>query len=346
MSTVETPSRPRRRGRIALLVLRVLLILLLVLGLLIAIAWAFGPREPVRLEGRFDAATIGEDIDLYLARTEADVPNLRPGAAKHVRWAYPASKARTPIALVYVHGFTADGAETQPLMNEVAAKLGANLFVTRLAGHGRNGAALAEATIGDWSDDLAEALAIGARLGERVVVVGNSTGATLATMAALQPDGANRIAGLVAIAPNYRILNPRSVILTLPFARDLIARFGPAEYGTPSANPLVEEHWTTRYPSAALLPMARLAEISRRADVASAQVPALFIYAPGDRVVDSGETARIAARWGAPHETLIVDDAGDGNQHVLAGDIVSPGTTDRLADAISTWVGTLPARRD
>lgn len=335
---------PRRASRLAR-VLRILFPVLLALGLLAALVWIFGPREPVRLEGVFDPAAIGDDVERYLARTEADVPNLRPDAAKHVRWAYPASRARTPLALVYVHGFSASGRELDPVMDMVATRLGANLFVTRLAGHGRDGAAMAEATIGDWSDDMAEALAIGRRLGERVVVVGNSTGATIAALAALRPGAEDTMAGLVALAPNFGITDWRGFLLTMPFARELTGRFGPPEWGSESPDARVNRTWTTTYPSSALLPMARIADVARGANVEAARVPALFVYAAGDTLVDARQTERLAARWGAPHETVLFEGSQDPRQHILAGDIVSPATTDLMVDIVSTWIEELPAAR-
>ena len=91
-----------------------------------------------------------------------------------------ASERKTPYSVVYLHGFSATRQETAPLAECVADSLGANLFETRLAGHGREREPLADVRAEDWLHDAAEALAIAARLGERVIVIGTSTGATLA----------------------------------------------------------------------------------------------------------------------------------------------------------------------
>ena len=97
-----------------------------------------------------------------MAEGEASVPGLRPGEARAVVWADPETRARTPIALVYVHGFSADRHEVDPLVSRIAEALGANVFYTRLKGHGRDGAALAEAMVEAWLDDVAGAGAVGA----------------------------------------------------------------------------------------------------------------------------------------------------------------------------------------
>ena len=65
--------------------------------------------------------------------------------------------------------------------------LGANLFYTRLTGHGQDGAAMAEGSVNAWINDYAEAMAIGRAIGDKVVVIGTSTGASLAIGRRAQP---------------------------------------------------------------------------------------------------------------------------------------------------------------
>lgn len=75
----------------------------LALGFLLLLAaagfWYLAPREPVDTTVHFDPSAIGGDPDAYLLRSEADIPNLRPNAQKEIVWAFPASRARTPLAI-------------------------------------------------------------------------------------------------------------------------------------------------------------------------------------------------------------------------------------------------------
>ena len=87
------------------------------------------------------------------------MPGLGPGCEKHVVWAGEPG-VRTPVSLLYIHGFSATGQELRPLPDLVAADLGANLHFTRLTGHGQDGAAMGRATLADWTRDMAEALEI------------------------------------------------------------------------------------------------------------------------------------------------------------------------------------------
>ena len=319
--------------------LRLVLAFLAVVVLAVAAAFVFGPRVAIDTTVRFDAPSIGPDPDLWLAENEAKVAGLRPGLAKEIVWAYPASRARTPLAIVYVHGFSASKGEIRPVPDIVAETLGANLFYTRLAGHGGDGAAMAEASVNDWVNDFAEAMAIGRLLGEKVVVIATSTGASLATWAAAQPDLARDLAGVVMISPNYGVQAAGAWLLTMPFGRQIAELVIGRERGFPPINEAHGRLWTTRYPTAATLPMQAASELAYGAPVERIGVPALFIFSDADRVVQPERTREIAARWGGPVETMLVEGSDDSSNHVIAGDALSPSTTTLVAERIIQWIG-------
>jgi len=318
--------------------LRRILVGLVVVVTAAAILFLLGPRVPADTSVIFDPASIGSDPAAYLERVEAKIPGIRPGLEKEIVWAYPQSRAKTPLSIVYVHGFSASKGEVRPLPDKVAAAFGANLFFTRLTGHGRDGAAMAEASVHAWVNDMAEALAVGRAIGEKVIVIATSTGGGLTTWAATQPDLMQDVAGLVLISPNYGPRARGAGLLTMPWGGLMARIVSGSERGAQPTSELRGRFWTTRYPIEAVLPMAAITEVARSAPVERIGVPALFVYSEGDRVVDHGVTAKIAARWGAPHETVVVDRTGDPSNHVIAGDAYSPATTDMLADRIVAWI--------
>ena len=183
---------------------RVLAALIVVAALLTATVWLWPAEAPLRLAA-YDA-TLPDDLDAHLAAREAVFDDLTPGTQKRIVWAGTPGE-KTPLALIYLHGFSSTSEEVRPVPDRVAAALGANLYFARLAGHGRTGTALAGATAEDWLTDLAEALAIGTRIGERVILLGTSTGATLATIGLGDPSiaaalpGADRVARMEPPAP-------------------------------------------------------------------------------------------------------------------------------------------------
>lgn len=307
-----------------------------------AVVWLTGPRVSRDTTVSFDPATIGADLDAWLAEREARVPGIRPGLEKEIVWAFPASKARTPLAIVYIHGFSASKQEIRPLPDQVAAALGANLFYTRLAGHGQDGAAMATASVNAWVNDFAEALAVGERLGERVVVVATSTGASIASWAATEPGLRERMAGLVMVSPNYGVQAGGAGLLAGPWGLQIARLVAGDERSFEPSNESHGRFWTTRYPIEAVMPMSAVVAMAAEAPVGQAEVPALFVFSDADAVVRPDLTRAAAQRWGAPHALVTVDDSGDPSNHVIAGDALSPGTTDRLAGAVTDWIRALP----
>ncbi|MEP3332842.1 hypothetical protein [Sedimentitalea sp.] len=123
-----------------------------------AVIWWLGPYEPVDLSAEFELRKFGEGVQVYFESIESRYPDITPGTEKRVVWAGQ-SETRTPISILYLHGFSATSEEIRPVPDRIAQELGANLVFTRLRGHGRGGEAMAGATVADWMYDLAEGLA-------------------------------------------------------------------------------------------------------------------------------------------------------------------------------------------
>lgn len=304
-----------------------LLLVLLALGL----AFALGPREPADTTITFDASVIGADPEAYLAKSEAQVAGIRDGLQKEIVWAFPNSKAKTRLAIVYIHGFSASKGEIRPVPDKIAAALGANLFYTRLTGHAQNGPAMAIASVNSWVNDFAEAMAIGKMIGEKVVIIATSTGAGLSTFAATDPVLSKDIAAMIFVSPNYGVQASGSFLLDLPWGRQMAHLIiGPEREFKPE-NALHAKFWTPKYPTDAILPMAALTKLARNARVENAKAPTLFIFAETDKVVRPDLTKERIKRWGGKSETFIVTAPEDPYQHVVAGDALSPGKTEEVS---------------
>jgi len=311
-------------------------VLTLIVGL--ALVYALVQPEPVDRDISFQDSALGDDLDNWLEGREAVYPDIVPGVAKRIVWA-GAPGDRTALAVIYIHGFSATSEEIRPVPDEVAKALGANLFFTRLAGHGRGSASMAEPVAGDWIEDMAEAMAIGRRLGERVLVIATSTGATLAAVAATDAVLAKDMAGIVLISPNFRLNTAAAVVLDMPLAR----WWGPVVAGdTQTFNNLTAEqakYWTTSYPTTALFPMAALSRLARGLDYGVARMPALFLYSAEDKVIDPDAIQPVIAAWGGPvtQEVRQMQAGDDPFAHVIAGEMLSPGQTEPVTAVILAW---------
>jgi hypothetical protein len=67
--------------------------------------------------------------------------------------------------------------------------------------------------------------------------------------------------------------------------------------------------------------------------------PTLVLYSPEDEVVDPAAILRYVARFGAPvRDEVQITGVEEPGRHVLAGDIVSPGTTDTVAAEVLAFL--------
>lgn len=304
--------------------------------------WYFGAYEDVDFKTTFDESQLDDGVQAYFDASEAEVANIRANSHKRVIWA-GAAENKTPLSIVYLHGFSASSEEIRPVPDDVAAALGANLVYTRFKGHGRDGDAMAQVSVPAWMADAVEALAVARRVGEKVLIISTSTGGTIAALALHRPELQKDVAGIVLVSPNFGVNNGAAALLTLPAARYwlpiLVGKtrsFEPRSAGQ-------ARNWTTQYPSVAVFPMAASVQAAVQLDYSTVNIPALFHYSKNDGVVRADITQRIAAQWGGPVETVRPELGSDDDplQHVISGDIMSPGQTARSVAAIVKWYGEL-----
>lgn len=294
-----------------------------------------GPR--VGVEHRPFTSRLPDDLSAYLANAEAAYSDITPGAEKTIIWAHPEHQ-QTDLAIVYLHGFSATRQETAPLCDELATAFGANLFYTRLSGHGRSNQALGEARAGDWLRDAEEALAIGQRLGRQVVIIGTSTGGTLAAWLAATQD-APQVLAYVLISPNFGPKDPAAQVLTWPWASTFVPwLLGPERQWTP-LNAQQARYWNHRYPTQALLPMMALVQAVEALPLEQTHAPILMIHSPQDQVVSTPAATQAFARFGSANKQRVeFQDSQDPSHHVLAGRIVAPADTARVAPLIEQFI--------
>ena len=305
---------------------------------LVALAVLSGPLFPFKPLPSDIADVVAKvpDVDLYLSRREEQHAEIKPGQAKTILWNNPAARSKTPLALVYIHGFSASRRDITPVVETLASALHANAFLTRLAAHGSASAAgFATVTAQDWLDDAREALAIGRRIGERVVLIGTSTGALLATMAALE-DNSPRIAALVLLSPNFRIRDWRAKFISGPLGRLFARIIIGSEYSFRPDSRGHAEFWTSHYPAEGVVALMDLMNYARSIHLDNLKTPTLIIYTDKDSVVD---TRAIQDRFdeiaGTPK--LIVD-LPEATRHELTGDALAPETVLPVVGQITTFL--------
>jgi len=280
-----------------------------------------------------------DNVQEYLHQREGQFRDIVPGTEKSLLWAEK-NPVQTDYALVYIHGFSASRQETNPLCAILAESLGANVFFTRLAGHGRTSEALGEVELQNWVDDYREAIEVGLCIGKKLLVIGVSTGGTLATWGAACFDHP-RVAAYMCLSPNYRPKNPFAALALWPWARIWLPLIMPEV----SFEPRNEDHrryWTERYPVEGVFPMMELLKLVRKSPVERITKPFQILYSPQDQVVDSRMTEKIFTRIGSDARSLVPRfKSDDFENHLLAGDILSPSTTDEVAGIMLEFIKAL-----
>jgi len=143
--------------------------------------------------------------------------NVRPdNEEKLVRY----SPDKTPLAILYVHGFGASRMEGEEVVNQVAEAFQANLYYVRLPGHGTNVEDHKNTPFTKYLQDAETALLMSTQLGEKVVLIGTSMGGLISTyLAAKHPD---KISAVILASPFYEFPDPTANVFKFTWGKTLI----------------------------------------------------------------------------------------------------------------------------
>ncbi|MBL7689167.1 MAG: alpha/beta fold hydrolase [Bdellovibrionaceae bacterium] len=297
--------------------------------------------------GAWNVSSVDERLrEIETGAWDAKLARIRPKQEKQVYWAHR-EKTKTPVSFVYIHGFSAGPLELEPTIQKLAAMSNANLFITRLRAHGlESGAAFRDVRAEEWLADTVEAIAVGHLIGERVVVVGMSTGASLALIATEAVSRYRREMkphGLILLSPNFRLANRGADVLMreamAPFTETVMRLVEGDEHEFPLRNEWHRERWTSRYPiegAVQLMRVLRAVAKLRLDDELLSDIPRLLLYTAKDTVVSVAEIER---RLEVSHsDGLTAVNWANGDQHQLASRAFSPEKTDELVNLIDQWV--------
>lgn len=197
-------------------------------------------------------------LEAYVGEKEGKAPTREDNEAR-IRWNEDI-RSPTEYAFVYLHGFAGSYRDGYPVNVNVPEIFGANVYLARWAGHGlRPEEALQTFTPNAAWDDALEALAIGKRLGKKVILMSTSTGGTLAIrLAATFPE---EVHALINMGPNVEDDQPGAGLLMSPWGHEL------AVLASLGSNKKVDhesaeafQYFDTIYPSRALVDLQILVQ--------------------------------------------------------------------------------------
>lgn len=226
----------------------------------LTITYYAGPQVSIQEPLSKELPTVPNDLqalESFVNEREASIPNIRPNNAGEFVW-YDSVPAITEYSIVYLHGFSASRMEGSPVHRNLAKKYGANLYLPRLAGHGlQEDEAMLDLTAEDMMQSAAEAIAIGKKIGKKVILMTTSTGGTYGLyLAEDQPD----IAALVLYSPNVKIYDPNSGLLAKPWGLQLARLVKGSDYNQWELDSARANYWTNKYRLEVLTELQALVE--------------------------------------------------------------------------------------
>lgn len=234
---------------------------LLILVLVILVYWVGPKPEAPTYSKNFPKISLPLKA-LEDSITTAEITNeaIKINNEARIIWANDSLHEKTPWAIVYLHGFTASQMEGYPVHKDVAAKNGMNLYLARLSDHGLDSNdALVKLTPDRLWETAKLALAIGHKLGDKVILMSTSTGGTLAIkLAQVYPD---KVDALINFSPNIRINNVLAPILNNPWGLSIL-KLVAGNYidNSASSDSLISQYWTVKYRAEALPQLEELVE--------------------------------------------------------------------------------------
>jgi len=293
------------------------------------LGFSLGPIPEVHQLPQEPTVPSAEDLAGFVRAQDAREPDVRSGLHSRIEWAQ-APGTRTKRAVVYLHGFSASPVEMSPVPERVAQQLGANLYLPRLRGHGISADALTGATAEEWLHDAAEALAVGRALGDELIVMGTSTGGTIALL--LQPEAD----AFVLVSPNLEPRDHAAELLLYPWMTQLFTLVLPAHTWTPR-NDEQAHGWTTTYSFHAVGEMMSLVDALRDRGTPAPTSRTLVLHTEEDDTID----VRVLDAWLHAHPDLqveVIHPRHGESPHVLAGAVTAPSQVDDVVARVVAFL--------
>ena len=320
-------------------------ITLIVLSSLLALAiviYLLGPKPQHPLYStNLPAIPPVNKLEDYVKNIESR-HKIKPNNEAEIVWADSTVKQQTEYAVVYLHGYSASKEEGNPVHINLAKKIKANLYLSRLADHGVDTVSAMEYATADrlW-ESAKQAHEIGKRLGKKVIIVGTSTGGTLALkLAATYPD----IYSVILISPNVAINDKMAFLANNPWGLEMSRLvIGGKEKIVEGKSEEYKKYWYTKYRLESVVQLEELVETSMTEETFNKiKQPLLLLYyykneQEQDPVVKVDAMLKMYDELGTPASLKSKVAIPNGGSHVLGSHITSKDI-EGVQKAIDTFI--------
>lgn len=258
---------------------------LIIVPLILAIAYFAGPNPTTPIYKQELPIIPSQPLALEkIVSSQESKHRLRPDNEARIVWANDSIKEKTEYSIVYLHGFTASQGEGEPVHRNIAKKFGCNLYLSRLSQHGIDTSEqLLNLTAENYWESAVKAYAIGKQLGNKVIIMGTSTGGTQALqLAATYPD----ISALILLSPNIEINDKNAWLLNNPWGLQIARMVKGSDYiVSEDSRPLYKQYWNYPYRIEAVVALQEMLETTMKEETfEKIKQPTLMLYYYKDEV--------------------------------------------------------------
>lgn len=251
---------------------------IIVVLIILLITYFSGPRlqDPVYGNELPELPTDLIELENHIRTQESKVP-LRKDNEARIIWQHDTAKV-TAYSIVYLHGFAGSYRDGYPVNVQIADSLGANIFLSRMPGHGL----IPPASLVNFSSTSAwesalKALKIGKTIGKKVILISTSTGGTLALkLAQTFPES---VFALINLSPNIEDNMKAAFLLNSPWGYEITQLFIGDHRKIEHESLIAAQYWDTVYTSRALVDLQVLVSTTMKEEMfKEVQCPVLTLY--------------------------------------------------------------------
>jgi len=297
------------------------------------------PKTPKYAANLPNLPTTATALETYV-EVQEQRHKIKPDNGAEIVWNDPSTKQKTPVAVLYLHGFSASKREGYPTHRRFAEKYGCNLYLARLSDHGIDSTdALYAFTAERVWRSAKEAFAIAKNLGDSVVIMSTSTGGTLALkLAATYPE----IKGLINFSPNIAINDPTAFMLNDPWGLPIARTVFGGDFRTVPSDETYRKYWYDNYRLEALPELEELVEsICKPSTYKKITCPVFngYYYRDAenqDPVVKVSAILEMHDKLATPEYLKVAVAFPTADTHVIAGDFKS-GALPEIFEAVDAF---------
>lgn len=303
--------------------------------LLAIVVYILGPKPP-KPELNKDLPSISASIanvEDFIARKEASF-SIKPDNEARIIWNNDSVKERTDYCILYLHGFSASWYEGYPAHVSFAKKFGCNLYIPRLHAHGLiSDDPLLDMTPDGLWESAKEALIVARTLGKKVIVMGTSTGGTLALK--LAADFPEYIEGLILYSPNIRINSNTAFLLSKPWGLQIGRKAMGSKYRITNEDFDSKDcqYWNCKYRVEALVYLQQLVEATmKKSTYKNVVAPVFLAYYYKDKnnqdnVVKVDAMLKMFEQLGTDNDEKVKKAFPEAGNHVIGCEMTSGSYT-------------------